>query len=841
MKLTGLITVLVWAARFSFAQDAQPNGPALERFAKTAKPLLQRYCFDCHGPEKQKARLRYDRFTAYRHEDQRLWVMIHEQLRSGEMPPEQSPQPTAHERQALLAWIEQEAAAARKTGGGDVRRLNRRELSAALQDLTGLKVNYADSMPGDGTTAGFDTGADGLQDAADSVTQIMKVTRAVVDSIRFLEAPASKLLEANLRDAVDPRKAFDAWKASGANANPRGSEKGKGVLIEPKWVGDRGGMNFNFPTPSDGGGVLRLKIVLSVRKPLPEIPNPNLWLEAGGKDIAYREITGTFEKPDELCFDIQIDDLPTGSKGLNVQLHNKVEVPYSIDGFENEDNTRPDDKDKPPGGTGLFRPSFDRKTLPAENHPVPYLVLQRVEADADYVAPWPPAEWKVDVGTIEDNLDSAKGLLRVWMERAFRRPVKDAEQERFIVLYTKLRGEKASFDEALRSAFQSVLLSSGFRYLASTSDPDPLIAHHAIASRLSFMLWGAPPDAELRALAAAGKLRDSAVLDAQADRLLADKRSAAFFRSFVIQWLELEQPITIAMDHIRKQDFRFGRHLKASMRDETILYIAQLFADNRPAKELIDSDWTMMNNILAIHNGYPQMEGGELRRVKLRDDDPRGGGILGHAGIQSMLCWMGENWIIYRGAWTLRHILDDALPPPPLDVPELNPSEHKGKPFREILKIHQANSNCAVCHRKMDPVGFAYQNFDISGRWRTVEYDHYVKSELDGKIAWVGKGDSRPVDAVGQLPRGEKFSNYKEFKRLVAEKYGNDLVRGLMKNLLLYATGRQPDVFDMAEIRATIQDQAPKGLPLRDILKSVLKSCWTADRHSIQPDQRNEK
>jgi hypothetical protein len=369
-------------------------------------------------------------------------------------------------------------------------------------------------------------------------------------------------------------------------------------------------------------------------------------------------------------------------------------------------------------------------------------------------------------------------------------------------------------------------MSAAFRYQASPAHPDPVIAQHAIASRLSFMLIGAPPDAELRRLAAAGKLRDLAVLDAQVDRLLADPRSQAFFRPFVMQWLEMEQPITIAQDHISKQDFRFARYYKSSMRDETISYITQMFAENRPARELIISDWTMMNDALAIHYGYSGIEGGELRKVTLRPDDPRGGGILGHAGLQSMLCWMGENWVIYRGAWTLRHILDQPPPPPPLEVPELNPSEakNKGKPFRELLKQHQQDARCAVCHKSIDPVGFAFQNFDISGRWRKVEHESYARGELDGRVSWRGVGNTRPVDTTGALPRGEEFKTFAEFKQIVVKNYQTDVVRGIMKNFMIYATGRLPGIDDRMEIVSIMKEHRTKEYPLRDLLKAVVRS-----------------
>ena len=191
-----------------------------------------------------------------------------------------------------------------------------------------------------------------------------------------------------------------------------------------------------------------------------------------------------------------------------------------------------------------------------------------------------------------------------------------------------------------------------------------------------------------------------------------------------------------------------------------------------------------------------------------------------------MLCWMGDNWVIYRGAWTLNHILDDPPPPPPLEVPELNPSEkeNRGKSFRELLEQHQADPNCSTCHEKMDPLGFAFQNFDLSGRWRNAEYERYHRYELDGKIEWRGEGKDRPVDAVGRLPRGEEFSSYEEFKALLARHYLDDIVRGLLKKLTLYGTGRKPNVLDLGVIRGIMNEHSGDGYPLRDLLKALVRS-----------------
>jgi hypothetical protein len=771
-------------------------------------PFLQRHCLACHGAEKQKSGVRFDRLDGFRPDQSHLWTKVHEQISRGDMPPKDRPRLSDEERRGVLGWVEKEQRARR---GGGTRRLNRREYSAALQDLTGLAVDYAAALPGDGTLEGFDTGADALQDAADSVDRSLQIARRAVDALRFLEPAPRTPLSIDFREVKDVRKAFDAWKAAGISTGDRGiGLPGMGVLLEPRWVGDRGGFTIHVPPSADRRGVLRLKLSVAALKPHAGVPFPILRVEVGRNVLEYREI----DSPQERIYEVQIEDVAIESKGVAVTLDNRVEVPYAIEGFPNEDQGKPGEEI--PGGTGLFRPVFDRKKLPPEKQPVPYIVLQSLEIDPDYVAAWPPAEWRTDVAELGDDPASAGRLLRLWTERAFRRPVGADEHAKTLAVYEKLRGQRRSFDEALRGAFQSVLMSGPFRYLPATSD--------AVASRLAFLLTGAPPDAELRRLVP--RLRDPAVLDAQVDRLLSDVRSSAFFRPFTTQWLELGQPITIAMDHLQKQDFRFARHLKASMTEETISYVAELVAGNRPARELVASDWTMMNQILSIHYGYPGIEGGRMRKVTLRADDPRGGGLLGHAGIQSMLCWMGDNWVIYRGAWTLRHILDDPPPPPPLEVPELNPSDEKnrGKPLKEVLRQHQENPACAVCHVHMDPLGFAFQNFDLSGRWRTLEHERYEKKELDGKIEWRGLGKSRPVDTLGRLPRGEEFRTFTEWKDLVVRNYQADLVRGLAKNLLIYATGRRPDVADLAEVDALLKELAPRGYPLRDLLKALLRS-----------------
>ena len=810
------ILLLAWPL-IAAADDAADRA-----FADRVRPLLRRYCIDCHGPDVQEARLRFDEVDGFRLSDRHLWTMIHQQLSRGEMPPPEAAQPAAAEKADALERI---ATAQRAWEPGSVRRLNRREIGGALRDITGVDVDFAYTLPADGTVEGFDTGAEALQDAADSVAQMVEVTRRAVESIRFLEPPPSEVLRADLVSVdKEPAKVFASWVEKGVSLKkfspiPR---PGLGVLLEPKWPRDGSESFVKVPVPASRSGVMRLRLSVSSYSAFPHVPDPILWVEFGGTVVDRREISG----PTELEYQVQIEDSFITREGfLSVALTPRVELPYRIEGFENEDKSDPKSL---PDGAGLFRPVWNpAEHKNPEQQPRPFLVLKQVELEPHFVAAWPPRAWKVDLGEITDSPQSAEKLLALWMDRAYRRPVTDAERSHFLSFYRRLRDDGLAFDPALRSTFQAVLLSSPFRHLDSTADRERVIADHAVASRLSFMLLGIPPDAELRRLAAAGGLRRPEVLRAEAERLLNDPRShAAFIRPFVTQWLELDQPITLVDDRRGKASYLFRRHLQDSMREETFAYFQRLLADDRPARELVSSDWTMMNDTLARHYGYAGVAGGQLRKVALRGDDPRGGGILSHAGVQSMLCWMGDNWVIYRGAWTARNILDAPPQLPPLAVPELDATsaELKGLSPRELMAHHRKDQTCAVCHTRLDPIGFAFQNFDISGRWREVEYETYVVDELDSNVAWRGKGTTRPVDTVGQLPRGEEFRSFAEFKTTVVSRYLPDTVQGLLKSWMLYATGRKPDIDDMAEIRTMMAARADAGYPLRTMLLDVFQT-----------------
>jgi hypothetical protein len=800
---------------------------------ESVKELLSVYCFDCHNEKEKKGQIRLDNLDELSTGDSQLWTNVFEQVKLGKMPPENEETFSEAEKRVVLDGIGKDFEEIVEAVVGRKRRLNRREFSAALQDLTGVSVDFGAGLPDDGKVEGFDTGAEGLKDTAETVAQMLEVTRRAVDGIRFLEPESGKRLEIDFREHkfTDFRKFIDhQYKEQGffTKSKRLTCREGEGIFLKTEWSGDRGSSFLAIPAPADKSATIKVTLRVKAMRPMPGLPNPILWVKIGGKYLDYQSV------PDDgvtLEYAVRVEDCLVEDGVVKLMLRSVVEMPYAVEGFENDDRSKPGDV---PGGIGVYRPKYDRKKLRLpEEQPIPSTIVESVAIDYDHSVQWPPESWGAAI-EISDSISSARALLGLWTRRAWRRPVEESELQGFLELYQKLRDDGMSFDNAMRATFQSVLMSSGFRYHASPAAEES--PQFALASRLAFMLTGGPPDEELLKRASEGGLGVEKVLDEQIERLLTAPSSRDFFSPFVTQWLVMDQPVTLVMSHLQKQDFRFGRHLKSSMKEETTEYLRALFCENRPAKELITSDWTMVNDILARHYGIKGVTGAAFRKVSTKKaGDPRGGGILGHAGIQSMLTWMGDNWVIYRGAWALHHILDDPPPAPPLEVPELNPLEggNRGKSFREVLQIHLADSRCASCHEHMDPLGFAFQNFDLSGRWRDLEFHQYSRKELDGKIEWRGKGATRPVDAKGRLPRGEEFSSYSEFKELLARDYQDDIVRGLLKRLTLYGTGRTPNVLDLKVIDEIMAKHRKKGFRLQNLAKDLLKSPVFLDHRNL--------
>jgi len=374
--------------------------------------------------------------------------------------------------------------------------------------------------------------------------------------------------------------------------------------------------------------------------------------------------------------------------------------------------------------------------------------------------------------------DVAAGTLAPIIRRAFRRPVAPEELHRYLAFYdsTTQRGE--SHRAGLRMALQSILISPHFLFLA---EPEPetegiyALADHPLAARLAIFLWSSLPDEELLAAADAGLLQKDEELRRQVQRMLKDPRAQALGENFAMQWLGLTSlGVTVRPDPERFPEF--DEELATAMKEETALFFASLFMENRSLLDLLDADYTYLNETLARHYGLELVSGSQLQKVALQDRNR--GGILTQASVLTVSSHPLRTSPVLRGRWLLEEILGSRVPPPPPGVPPLVEQGEGDQilSLREQLEKHRSNPQCITCHVRMDPLGFGMENFDPVGRWRTEE-------------------NGQPIDANGTLPSGEKFNGPAELKKVLMNRK-DEVMRHLTRKMYGYAVGRDLNKFD---------------------------------------------
>ncbi|MES2691959.1 MAG: DUF1592 domain-containing protein, partial [Verrucomicrobiota bacterium] len=416
----------------------------------------------------------------------------------------------------------------------------------------------------------------------------------------------------------------------------------------------------------------------------------------------------------------------------------------------------------------------------------------------------------------------AERLLRRFVARAYRHPMAETEVPRFLALFDDRTKAGLSFTEAMIATYTAVLASPGFVFL--DEEPGPL-NDYALATRLALFLWNSEPDAALRARATRGELRDKAVLRAETERMLADPKSHRFIEAFLDYWVDARKMEDTTPSTTLYNDYYLDDALVEASLLETQLFFEELVQKDLPVRNVVSSDFTFLNERLALHYGLTEVKGSTMRRVALPADSVRGG-LLTQASVLKITANGTTTSPVLRGKWIVERILGIEIPPPP-PVPAVEPDIRGAVTIRQQLDKHRPDPSCASCHRKMDPPGFALESFDVMGAWR----GQYRGVDPD-KPAVKGLGKNGhpfefhyglPVDAAGELPDGRPFADIREFKRLLLDS-DEQVARNLAKQLAIYATGAPVRFSDRPQIEEIVQHAKAKQYGVRTLVHEIVQS-----------------
>ena len=756
---------------------------ALETMDDTTRDFLETHCFRCHGSKTQKGKFRLDNLSTDFSDPQvaQKWGEVVFRINAGEMPPPKEPQPTAAE----LGWTAEmitkkirEGTAARmaKRGLLEHYRLSRQEYAHTVYDLLGVvfDVEAPGAFSEDPLWHGFDRIGTLLSTAPSHIDRYFKAADAVVN----LAFPDREL----------PSKTVQ-----------KSPNKGKRQLLQ---LGENWGA---FDLARSGHYRIRIRV-----SGLPafsgRLPRLSLWHHQHKKSFAGIELETSEDKPET----IELEGLFPGG---HYQIRNHARTQKHPNGayrkFRNEEVDAAQPLSSLKGGFLSSR----TKIVDEEGRPVvPLLLVDWVEVEGPLATEANRSKRKGVMPEHEDDPKHTHACLKRFAQRAWRRPVSDSEIKPFIEFIAAEQEAGETFRSAYKSALSSMLIARSFINIeeGSPDEQRQKVNDFELASRLSFFLWSSMPDEKLFAAARNGRLHTAEDLAGELDRMIADPKTHRFLGSFPRQWLQLHRVGMFQPDPNLYPEY--DPWLEESMVMETTAYFAEMFRKNLPLREVVDSNWTMLNSRLAIHYGLPIPSQAKLARVQLTPKSRRGG-ILTHASILSLTSDGTRHRPVHRGAWVSEAIFARTPLAPPPNVDPLEPVE-RDQPkttIRSQLEAHATTPTCVSCHAKIDPLGLAFENFDAIGRWRE-------KERVEG-----GVGEDPPVDASGTLPGGKTFAGPSEFKKLLVEDDGR-LAQAFMEQLATYALRRIMTVDDVQQLRSIVVAARDDGYRLQSLIRGLVMS-----------------
>ena len=813
------------------------DAPGAAEFQKKIKPLLENYCFDCHADGANKGNIAFDEFKTDQDmlKDHELWLHVLKNLRAGLMPPQKKSQPTKEEKDQIERWIKNAVFAADPKnpdpGRVTIRRLNRVEYRNTIRDLLDVEFDTGTAFPPDDTGHGFDSIGDVLTLPPMLLEKyVMAANEIITDAV-----PAVPKV---VREQVVGGKQFQG--------NGDGESAGR-----------RGGLRLSYYKPAavsntfkaDISGKYQLAVALMVNERYVDnvfdLNKCRFIFRVDGKEMLSKEFAWEGGKPYHFKYDV---DWAAGDHEFSFELK-----PLTPD----EPQTR----------------SLSMQ-ITAVNVIGP-LAQEHWVQPKDYEKFFPqkvPAEAKL-------RRTYARELLGDFARRAFRRPADERTLDRLVGLAESIYSQPGkTFEAGVSQAMVAVLASPRFLFREERAEKSlvggahPLVDEFSLATRLSYFLWSSMPDDELLRLAEAGALRKN--LTAQVDRMLKDWKSEAFIKNFVGQWLRARDIETIPIEARfvlqREQKFdpeadrnqrrrrelnekgaeltsaekeelgkiqaafpRRGRQqlraelngeLRLAMRLETEKYFNHLLREDRSLLELLDSDYTFLNERLAKHYGITNVSGDEIRLVKLPADSPRGG-VLTQGTMLGVTSNPTRTSPVKRGVYILENILGTPPPPPPPNIPQLEDAAKnivgRAPTLRETMAVHRENTLCSSCHNRMDPLGLALENFNAMGMWRDTEY-------------------GEPIDATGQLITGESFQNIRDLKRILVKNHYKDFYATVTEKLLIYALGRGLDYYDVETTDQIVARLEANNGRMSTLLAGVVESAPFQRTRAVAAQEPNK-
>ena len=755
---------------------AQPASGAAEEF----RTVVDRYCVTCHNAQTLSAGLSLaDLAFELGGSEAEVWEKVLQKLQTRSMPPARRPRPDDETYARFATWLEagidRAAAASPNPGRPSIHRLNRLEYSNAIRDLFGLEVDAGELLPADDLAFGFDNNADILTVAPGLLERYMSAARRVARL-----AVEDRSIEADVvRYAVSAQ----------AHQDDR--------MSEDLPFGSRGGTAVRHHFPLDGEYRLRVTLAGNTREAqivdirldgarVAAVPVGN-WPEGQAPESvgnATLEPTGVVVRVPVTAGSHRVSASFVGRRATaegvaptrlplwTFSTGSRVASPMTLEALQVEGPYQPD------AVSGLG----DRAASPA--------------ARLFSCRPATPGE----------EAACADQILGRLARRALRRPVRDVDLDVLREFYALGRTD-GGFETGIQRALEVLLVDPEFLFRVER-DPDGVAPGAAyrlsdleLASRLSFFLWSSIPDEELLGLAEAGQLADADVLETQVRRMLADPRSSVLVSSFAAQWLQLRRMGSVAPEVNAFPGF--DENLRDAMVRETELLFEHQLREDTSVAELLSADYTFVNERLARHYGIEGVYGSRFRKVEWNDDRRRG--LLGQGSILTVTSHATRTSPVVRGKWVLENILGTPPPAPPPNVPPLPDREGEAPAtMRERMETHRANPVCAACHSRMDPLGFALEQFDAVGRFR----------ETDGGV---------PVDPSGSMPDGTPFDGLPAMREILYER-SDEFVATVAEKLLTYALGRGVEYYDRPALRAIVREAQEDDARWSSLVVAITRS-----------------